>query len=164
MRGWVEHMSFRKINLRMFVAVSAVLISIVYISLTFSIKIPLVVDILGPRFFPITLGVIFFIFSTIFLWNEVRDFRTATAAAPAQTMRTVRTILGTLTLLFLFITFVEFLGYFLTSFFFVLFFLRISRFGTWLSCTIFAGCLAGVFQMVFSVWLSVPLPTLIGWI
>jgi putative tricarboxylic transport membrane protein len=154
---------FLKPRLELIISIFILVIAVLYVYFSFSIKLPNIVDLLGPRFFPMVLGGIFLLFGVIFFVTEIRQTRLDNQIK-LTSQRTIRTLFATLILLSLFVFIIDHLGYFLTSLLFIFSFLKISKFGTWIRCASLAIFLAGILQIVFCVWLSVPLPAPFGWI
>ena len=141
-------------------AAAGIVIAVVYLYLSFSIKVPLVVDFLGPRFMPLTLGLIFLAFSIHLLVSEIR--RKAASAKPVvpMTFRTVYSVAGSAGLSVFYFLVIEHIGYLLTSLVFVFVFLVLSRYGGIVKCAIYAVGIVAIFQLIFRLWLGVPLPTI----
>lgn len=141
-------------------AVFGIIIGLVYLYFSFSIKMPRVVDLLGPRFMPLTLGSLFLTISIYLLVHELRRKSESVDSAVPMSMRTVNSIAGTAGLLIFYFLTIEHIGYLLTSLVFVFLFLLLSRFSRPAICAVYTMGIVAIFQLIFRVWLGVPMPTI----
>lgn len=141
-------------------AVIGIIIGLVYLYFSFSIKVPRVVDLLGPRFMPLTLGTLFLAISIYLLVHEfLRKSESIDPVVP-MSKRTLNSIAGTAGLLIIYFMIIEHIGYLLTSLVFVFLFLLLSRFSKPTICVVSAVGIVSIFQLIFRIWLGVPVPTI----
>ena len=109
---------------------------------------------------PLTLGSLFLAISIYLLVHEfLRKSESIDPVVP-MSKRTLNSIAGTAGLLIFYFMIIEHIGYLLTSLVFVFLFLLLSRFSKPTICVVSTVGIVSIFQLIFRIWLGVPVPTL----
>jgi putative tricarboxylic transport membrane protein len=129
-----------------------------YVYSAFSIRLPPLGDVLGPRFFPFALGGLFVACSVLLLLVQGLRAEPSAGAASERAAVVSPQLLAVLAGTIAYAAVLEHLGYILTTYgLFVLFSSVIGRRSLWLSCLL-AVPLVAAFYLTFQVWLGIELP------
>lgn len=150
--GWLGCRYLHLLTGALFLAIGGI-----YFYKAFQIRVPPLGDVLGPRLFPIVLGISLIFFSIVFLVREFIGKPDHDDAVDLKAQRGAWMVFG---LLFLFVLVFEFVGYLLSTMVFAFVILTVMRFKGPVLNLISAVAIAAGFFLVFRVWLGVPLPGL----
>lgn len=110
----------------------------------------------GPGFLPVAAGLVMILLSGITYLQGTRS----EAGRDSEPIRLANLKIVILTLsLFVYALFLKRIGFILTNFLFLVFFLQLLRRGAWYSCVLVSTITMVASYVIFVVWLKVQLPT-----
>lgn len=155
----METLYFFRRHSGVILGISGILLGAFYLYETTQIKVPKLGDLLGPKFFPYILGILFVLCSGVFLMREIYKLSKKPRSCPPIPRSFIITFLGAWSLLIAYVWAVDFLGFIISAFLFIFLFLTLTRHGTRWARFGWAMFLTASFFTVFQVWLDIPLPS-----